>query len=88
MTISGPLVCNSGDVVRALNNGRARVVNPDGNIQVATPGSPVTCVSGQALAAVEGASGLSTGAVVGGAAVLGAGVIGAIALSKKSSASP
>lgn len=45
-TISGPTTCTAGDVVRAVKDGSARVINPDGGIQTALPGSPAMCLGG------------------------------------------
>jgi hypothetical protein len=93
--VSGPTICNAGDVVRARPNGRAQVEYL-GSVVTATPGNPVTC-AGPAAAATTGAPGAagaaggaasaSTAAVVGGAVVIAAGVAGVVALARKS-ASP
>jgi opacity protein-like surface antigen len=85
--ITGPEICNAGDVVRAQKDGSARVFNQNGVIQVATVGKPVTCVARPGPAGTTPAT-ASTGAVVGGAAAVAIGVGGIIALSKKNSSSP
>lgn len=84
MAISGTTECKVGDVVRALNESSARVVNANGAMQTVSPGHPVTCVGEQGFHG----TGLSTGTIVAGAAVIGAVVIGAVVLSKTKSASP
>jgi hypothetical protein len=98
-TITGPMTCNAGDVVRVVKDGSAQVVNPNGVVETASPGKPVICKAGPgpatapSPAATAGAAGsaasTSTAMVVGGAIVIGAGAAGVVALTKKkSSASP
>jgi hypothetical protein len=97
--ITGPSVCNAGDVVRAVKDGSADVVNADGLIQSATPGKPIICkaaaaavtpattpataAAGAAGGAGAGAAGVSTAVVVGGAVAVVAGAAGVVALTKK-----
>jgi hypothetical protein len=68
-SITGPTVCNSGDLVRA-QSGFAQVVNPNGFFQTASPGISVICATDP-----DPASGLSkAGATEAGAATtVGAG---------------
>jgi hypothetical protein len=99
--VNGPVVCNSGDVVRAVDNGSsAQVVSSNGSIQTAVPGAPVTCRTGvpagvqsnpattAATASAAAGGGVSTTAVIAGGAAIAAGVAGALVLTKKNSASP
>jgi hypothetical protein len=102
--VTGPTVCNTGDVVRAVQEGSAQIVGAGNVVQTATPGNPVNC-SGQPAAATQsaaaqgapGPSGAAGGAgaaasgataAVIGGVVVVAGVVGAVALAKKSSSSP
>jgi hypothetical protein len=44
--LTGPAVCNAGDVIRVVKDGSARVINPNGVVQTASPSKPIVCVAG------------------------------------------